>query len=138
MKYFISGLSTVISIYIIRGILSFLKSKSEKYENGIVRLPRFFLIIGIITTTFFTFISVYVAFLSPYASSAIIFAFFAIISSTLIVARVNCVITFDSTSFTRKTFFWKKAEFYIRSNNGNLRQYERCHIVCWKKQNSYR
>ncbi len=99
------SISFLLIILIVTGVLSWLREKTEKTEKGTVRLPKLFLLIGVVTTAFFLTIAVICAFSKDQFIASIVLFFFAALGASLIIARLNWEIKYDDDDFSYKNFW---------------------------------
>ena len=95
---------------ITRSIIRSLR-QPKKGKEGKVYLPKFFLILGLIGFTFFFTLTLITAFSNEPTWVWSIFLFFSLFGVALIVAFINCRITYDETGFVAKNFFGIKRRF---------------------------
>ena len=110
MEYIIQGLAFLLIPLVVNGIFALLR-KPKEAENGKVRLSKGLAVIGVICTTFFLVITFILAFSSEPIFAAIFFLGFSLFSSSLIIAFINCRISYDKYGFTVKNFFGVKRDF---------------------------
>lgn len=110
MQYIFKGLSVVIIMFFVNGILA-LRHGSVSAEDQTVVLPKFVLIIGIISSGFCLIPAVIVMILNESIALIITFIIFSLLGACLIVAYINCRIIYDEQTFTSKTFFGRKRTF---------------------------
>lgn len=104
MEYIIQGLSFALITIIADGIFVFLRQPKEA-EKGKVHLPKFFAILGTITSTIFLIPTIITAFSDEDIWVPIVFLVFSLLGATLIIAFMNCRISYDDDGFVAKTFF---------------------------------
>lgn len=113
MHIFLKVLTYSLIPLIVSGVISALsRAKSVKSKkDGTVYLSKALLIIGVIGAT----ASIIPAIITLYSNEKIIvpigFLAFALLSSTLIVAYINCRIYYDENGFTARNFFGIKRKF---------------------------
>lgn len=110
MKYVISGLTLLLIYIVVNGILGYLKQPKQA-ENGKVHFPKFFIILGMITFVAFLIPTVITAFLDIPLLVPVIFLLFSLLGMSLIVAFINCRISYDQNGFVHKSFFGIKRQF---------------------------
>ena len=110
MKHIIRGLSFLIIPIIVSGVLSFLR-QPKKAEKGKVYLPNFFVIFGLISSTVFLIPTIITAFLDEPIWVPIIFFVISLLCACLIIAFVNCRVSYNKDGFVAKNFFGVKRKF---------------------------
>lgn len=110
MQYIAGGLSLVIAIVLVNGLLILLR-RPVNIKDKTVILPKFLLIIGIICSGVFLIPTVIILFLNESAVLLIAFTVFSLWGASLIVAYYNCRIIYDESTFTSKNFFGCKHTF---------------------------
>ena len=110
MEYIVCGLSFLIIPIIVSGVLAFLR-QPKKAEKGKVYLPKFFVILGIITSTIFLIPTLITAFLDEPIWVPILFFAFSLLGASFIIAFVNCRVWYDEDGFVAKNFFGIKRKF---------------------------
>jgi len=110
MKYVISGLTLLLIYIVVNSILGHLKQPKQT-ENGKVHFPKFFMILGVITFVVFLIPTVITAFLDIPLFVPVIFLLFSLLGMSLIVAFINCRISYDQNGFVHKNFFGIKRQF---------------------------
>jgi hypothetical protein len=110
MEYIVRGLSFLIIPIIVSGVLAFLR-QPKKAEKGKVYLPKFFVILGLITSTFFLIPTLITAFSDEPIWVPILLFAFSLLGASFIIAFVNCRVTYDEDGFVAKNFFGVKRKF---------------------------
>ena len=110
MEHIVRGLSFLIIPIIVSGVLAFLR-QPKKSEKGKVYLPKFFVILGLITSTIFFIPTIITAFSDEPIWVPILFCAFSLLGASLIIAFVNCRVTYDEDGFVAKNFFGVKRKF---------------------------
>ncbi len=110
MKYFITGLSMLLITVLVRGALAFLH-RPRKGEKGKVMLPTFFAVLGLIGSAPFIAASVYTALTDEPIWIPICFLAFSMLGLSLVIAYINCRITYDEEGFTHRSFFGIKRKY---------------------------
>ena len=110
MEYIIRGLTFALIPLIVSGILSFLRQKKQP-KKGKVYLPKFFIIFGSICSVIFLIPTFICAFSDEPLWITIGFLLFSMLPASLIVAFINCRISYDEDGFTAKNFFGIKRHF---------------------------
>lgn len=110
MQYFIRGLPFLFIPIIIVGIFSILRHP-KKTEKGKVFLHKFIPIIGTIDTAFFLVPAFITAFTDEPIWVPIVSLLLASLGAILIIAYLNCRITYDDHGFTAKSFFGIKRQY---------------------------
>lgn len=103
MKFIIRALTFALIPIIVNGVFTFLR-KPKTAEEGKVHLPKFFAILGTITSTIFLIPTIITAFSDEDIWVPIVFLVFSLLGATLIIAFMNCRISYDD-GFIAKTFF---------------------------------
>ncbi|MBP3333641.1 MAG: hypothetical protein J6M35_06295, partial [Clostridia bacterium] len=110
MEYIVRGLSFLIIPIIVSGVLAFLR-QPKKAEKEKVYLPKFFVILGLITSTIFLIPTLITAFLDEPIWVPILFLAFSLLGASFIIAFVNCRVSYDEDGFVAKNFFGVKRKF---------------------------
>ena len=110
MEHIVRGLSFLIIPIIVSGVLAFLR-QPKKAEKGKVYLPKFFVILGLITSTIFLIPTLITAFSDEPIWVPILFFAFSLLGASFIIAFVNCRVTYDEDGFVAKNFFGVKRKF---------------------------
>lgn len=110
MKFIIRGLTFLLIPIIVNGFLGYLKQPKQT-EDGKVYLPKFFAILGAVASTIFLIPAIITAFLGESLRVPILFLPLSSLSATLIIAFVNCRISYDQDGFVHKSFFGIKRKF---------------------------
>ncbi len=96
--------------FFISGIFNWLY-KPRNAKRGKVYFPKALGIIGAVTSLFFMILFIITAYLNQPIWIPIIFLCFSIFATSLIVAFVNCRISYDDNSFSAKNFLGVKRKF---------------------------
>lgn len=104
MEFIIRALTFALIPIIVNGVFVFLR-QPKTAEKGKVHLPKFFAILGTITSTIFLIPTIITAFSDEDIWVPIVFLVFSLLGATLIIAFMNCRISYDEDSFVAKTFF---------------------------------
>jgi len=110
MEHIIRILTFALIPVIVRGVLAFMR-RPKKPEEGKVYLPKFMLILGLITSIFFLIPTFITSFSDEPVWIPIIFFAFSLLGGVLIIAFVNCRISYDPYGFDAKNFFGKKKSY---------------------------
>ena len=110
VRYVIRGLTFLLIPIIVNGVLGYLRQPKQA-EDGKVYLPKFFAIFGTIASTIFLIPAVITAFSDEPLWIPILFFLFSSLGSILIIAFVNCRISYDQDGFVHKSFFGIKRKF---------------------------
>ena len=110
MSYIIRGLTFLLIPIIVSGVLGFLRQPKQA-EDGKVYLPKFLAILGTIVSAFFLIPAIITAFSDEPLWVPILFLLLSSLGATLIIAFVNCRITYDQDGFIHKSFFGIKRRF---------------------------
>ena len=110
MRYIIRGLTFILIPIIVNGVLGYLRQPKQA-EDGKVYLPKIFAILGVIASTIFIIPAIITAFLDEPLWVPILFLLLSSFGATLIIAFVNCRITYDQDGFVHKSFFGVKRRF---------------------------
>ena len=110
MEHVIRGLSFLLIPIIVSGVLAFLR-QPKKAEAGKVYYPKFFAIIGIITSTVFLVFTLITAFSDEPLWVPILFFSFSLLGAGFIIAFINCRISYDEDGFVARNFFGAKRRF---------------------------
>ena len=103
MEYIIRALTFALIPIIVNGVFIFLR-QPKTAEKGKVHLPKFFAILGTITSTIFLIPTIITAFSDEDIWVPIVFLVFSLLGATLIIAFMNCRISYDDDGFVAKTF----------------------------------
>ena len=104
MEHIIRILTFALIPIIVNGVFVFLR-QPKTAEKGKVHLPKFFAILGAISSALFLVPAIITAFSDEAIWVPIGFLVFSLLGATLIVAFVNCRISYDEDGFVAKTFF---------------------------------
>lgn len=110
MKFIIRGLVFALIPIIINGVFAFLR-QPKNIEKGKVYLPKFFAILGMITSIIFLIPAFITIFSDESLWVTIGFFFFSSLGAILIIAFVNCRISYDEDGFIAKSFFGIKRKY---------------------------
>ena len=110
MEHIVCGLSFLIIPIIVSGVLAFLR-QPKKAEKGKVYLPKFFVILGLITSTIFLIPTLITAFSDVPIWVPILFFAFSLLGASLIIAFLNCRVWYNEDGFVAKNFFGIKRKF---------------------------
>ena len=110
MEYIIRALTFALIPIIVNGVFTFLR-KPKEAEKGKVHLPKFFAILGAITSSVFLVPAIITAFSDEEVWVPVCFLAFSLLGATLIIAFMNCRISYDDDGFLAKTFFGIKRKF---------------------------
>jgi hypothetical protein len=104
VKYLIDILSFAISSIIVCGIFAFLR-QPKATEKGKVHFPKFFVIFGAIASSIFLITAIITSLSGEDAWISFGFLVFSSLGTILIIAFINCRISYDEDGFVAKTFF---------------------------------
>lgn len=110
VRYIIRGLTFLLIPIIVIGVIGYLR-RPKQAEYGKVYLPKFFAIFGAIASAIFLIPSVITAFLDEPLWVPILFLIFSSLVETLIIAFVNCRISYNQDGFIYKSFFGIKRKY---------------------------
>lgn len=110
MEYIIRGISFLIIPIIISGVLAFLR-QPKKAEKGKVCMPKFFVIFGSISSAIFLVPTIITAFLDEPIWVSLVFLVLSLLGASLILAFVNCRVSYDEHGFTAKNLFGIKRTY---------------------------
>lgn len=110
MEYIAGGLAVLITIMLVRGILS-LPGKPDCKESQTVALPRSLLIVGIICSAAFGITAVIILLQDGFTALAAISFVFSLLGISLVLAYLNCRIIYDESYFTYRNFWGFKYTF---------------------------
>lgn len=94
MSYIICGLTFLLIPIIVSGVIGFLRQPKQA-EDGKVYLPKFLAILGAIASAIFLIPAIITAFSDEPLWVPILFLLLSSLGATLIIAFVNCRITYD-------------------------------------------
>ena len=104
MEFIIRALTIALIPIIVSGVFAFLR-KPKEAEKGKVHLPKFFAILGTISSSVFLVPAIITAFSDGDVWVPVCFLAFSLLGATLIIAFMNCRIYYDDDGFVAKTFF---------------------------------
>ena len=104
MEYVIRILTFALIPIVVSGVLAFLR-RPKKAEAGKVFMPKFFIIFGSIGTCIFLIPTFICLFSEDSIRLSAFWLFFSMLPASLIVAYINCRISYDEDGFTAKNFF---------------------------------
>lgn len=110
MEHIIRILTFALIPIIVNGVFVFLR-QSKAAEKGKVYLPKFFAILGAITSSIFLVPAIITAFSDEDVWVPICFLAFSLLGVTLIIAFMNCRISYNDDEFVAKTFFGIKRKW---------------------------
>lgn len=110
MSYLLYGLLLAAVPIIVNGILAFLH-QPQRVEKGSVMLPKFIGILGLVSAVFFSVLTVVSLIFKDSIFASVVFAFFVFLGSSLILAFLNCKISYDEKGFVARNLFGIKREF---------------------------
>lgn len=110
MRYIIRGLTFLLIPIIVNGVFAYLRQPKQA-EDGKVYLPKFFAILGTIASVIFLIPAFITVFSDEPLWVPIFFLFFSSLGAILIIAFVNCRISYDEEGFISKSFFGIKRKF---------------------------
>ena len=102
--FIIRALTIALIPIIVSGVFAFLR-KPKEAEKGKVHLPKFFAILGTISSSVFLVPAIITAFSDGDVWVPVCFLAFSLLGATLIIAFMNCRISYDDNGFVAKTFF---------------------------------
>ena len=111
MNFVLSGISSFLTVCACGVLLRYWRQAAKSGEKGKVQLPIGLAALGIIGTVFSLVPAFIVAILDGDILLSILFVALSLLGTTLIVAFVNCRITYDENEFTAKNFFGIKRTF---------------------------
>lgn len=103
MEHIIRILTFALIPIIVNGVFAFLR-QPKTAEKGKVHLPKFFAILGAITSAIFLVPAIITAFSDEDIWVPICFLAFSLLGATLLIAFMNCRISYDDERFVAKTF----------------------------------
>ena len=110
MEHIIRILTFALIPIIVNGVFVFLR-QPKAAEKGKVYLPKFFAILGAITSSIFLVPAIITAFSDEDVWVPICFLAFSLLGVTLIIAFMNCRISYNDDKFVVKTFFGIKRKW---------------------------
>lgn len=114
MRHIIRGLSFLLMLIFINGILGFMRQSRQEEkgeEKGKVRLPKTFGILGIIGFAIFLIPGIITAFLDEPLYIPTIFLALSALGASMLIGFINCRISYDEAGFTAKSFLGIKRQF---------------------------
>lgn len=117
MEYLLTGLIVFIVALLVGGIVSLFRKPGENSERT-VSLPIFLALIGIVCGGVFLIPTVIIFATGDSVFLAFAFAVFSLLCTSLVVAYMNCRITYDDESFESKNFWGIKRKFAFREITG--------------------
>ena len=133
MEYIIRGLTFALIPLIVSGVLAILR-RPKKAEQGKVFMPKFFAILGSICSGIFLIPTFICAFSDEPIWTAIAFLLFSMLGASLIVAYINCRISYDEDGFTAKNFFGIKRRFTYDQITGIKENMHETYLYMGKKR----
>ena len=109
-SFIVRGFSLLLTAVILSGVFAFLR-RPRQAKAGKVFLPRTFAVLGVIGTAVFLIPAVIATFSDEPLWLSIILLLFSLFCSSLIIAYINCRITYDDQGFVAKSFFGIKRAF---------------------------
>ena len=103
MELIIRALVFALIPIIVNGVFIFLR-QPKTAEKGKVHLPKFFAILGAISFSVFLVPAIITAFSDEDVWVPVCFLAFSLLGATLIIAFMNCRISYDDDGFVAKTF----------------------------------
>lgn len=131
MKFVIRGLTFVLIPFLVSGVLA-LARRGKKAQEGKVYLSKFMLILGLIATTLFLIPTVITAFFVDMVWLSLGFFLFALLGASLIVAYINCRISYDDHQFVSKSFFGIKRTFTYDQVTAVKQNVHECYLYVGK------
>ncbi len=110
MEYVIKILTFALIPIVVSGVLAFLR-RPKKAEAGKVFMPKFFIIFGSIGTCIFLIPTFICLFSEDSIWLSAFWLLFSMLPASLIVAYINCRISYDEDGFTAQNFFGIKRRF---------------------------
>ena len=110
MEYAVRALGFLLIPVIVSGLLAVLR-QPKKAKKGKVYLPALLAIIGIIDCTVFLIPTLITAFTEETPWISLAFLAFSLFGAAIIVAFVNCRVSYDQDGFVAKNFFGVKRKF---------------------------
>ncbi len=110
MRHIVRGLIIFLIPIILSVVLEYVRH-SKQSEDGKVYLHKFLAILGAITSVVFLIPAIITAFLDEPLWIPIIFLLLSLLGITLIIAFINCRISYDQDGFVHKSFFGIKRRF---------------------------
>ncbi|MGB7594732.1 MAG: hypothetical protein WBL80_04150 [Erysipelotrichaceae bacterium] len=96
---------------VVTGTMKWLRNRSQISEEGIVKLPRLILFVGILMIVFFGIFALIIYFVSKEVWVALFFLCISLSGAFFIIAWLNGEIIYDKQYITRKTFFGRKQTY---------------------------
>lgn len=111
MDLIIRGLTFLLIPVIVSGVFSWLR-QPKAGNAGEVYLPKFFVIIGTITSVFFLIPALITTVFSDEPMGvSVLFLLLALVGASLVIAFINCRISYDQDGFVSKNFFGVKRKY---------------------------
>lgn len=110
MTYLFYGLTFLILLIAAIGIIAVVREPKEPVKNK-VRLMKFLPIAGVVCSVFFVFLACVFASSDEPLWGSFAFLGFSILGVILIIAFINCRITYDEDGFTSQNFFRIKRRY---------------------------
>jgi len=95
----------------VTGTMKWLRERSQIAEEGIVKLPKLILLVGIMMIIFFGIFAMIIYFVSQEVWVALFFFCVSFSGVFFIIAWLNGEIIYDKQSITRKTFFGRRQSY---------------------------
>ena len=133
MDYIIRGLTFALIPIIVSGVLAVLRQPKNS-EKGKVFMPKFFAIFGAISSGIILIPAFICAFSDESIWLTIVFLLFSMLGTSLIVAYINCRISYDEDGFTAKNFFGIKRRFTYDQITGIKENMRETYLYMGKKK----
>lgn len=133
MRYVMGGIAIFIVIILVNGIFLLCKEHPEPDEQTVI-LPKFFLVVGIVCSSMFLLLFLYSLFRLAMGKAAI-WLVFSLLSVSVVIAYINCRISFDEAYFTAWDFWGAKHTYnYVditamQGKEGTVKLYIGNHVV---------
>lgn len=121
IQILIRGLTILFIPLIVKGIIEWNRNRGEELQEGIVKLPKNFLIVGSAGVIFFGALTMISTFIIPDIWASISFFFFSLFGSFFIIAWLQSEIIYDEKGVSKKNIFGVK-RIYSYSDITNLRE----------------
>ena len=110
MEYAVRALGFLLIPVIVSGLLAVLR-QPKKAKQGEVHLPALLAIIGIVGCAAFLIPTIITAFTEPKPWISLAFLAFSLLGASLIVAFINCRVSYDRDGFVAKNFWGIKRKY---------------------------
>lgn len=101
----IEVIGLILTSLVVTGTMKWLRNKSQTSKEGVVRLPKLILVLGIIVIIVFGFFATLIYFVSKEVWVALFFLCLSFSGIFIIIAWLNSEIIYDGLSISKRSFF---------------------------------